>query len=290
MNTRLKVLGAVLRKDTRVFWPLAALTAMLNALVNYEAIMRKLVAIEILVMPSMLLATGLFLLLVFHEDSPVTGKRDWLTRPVPGMTMLAGKCVLVGLVIVLPQVLGFVLGGFHLGRPPMEVFITSTADGLGGAELLVFLCMMAFAALTSSIRQAIVALLGSVVLFFVGLIYISGTIGYPLPLWFADSMGPASGSDWMLTRTLQLLLAFTALSVLWILYRRGHGRRAAVLLICVGARTARRAGFARRRRPASRRTRGSRRSLRSRPASSCDSRLAASPSWRRGDGRPDRDR
>jgi len=209
MNTRLKVLGAVLRKDTRLFWPLAVLTALLNALVTYEAITRKLAAIEILVMPAVLLATSLFILLVFQEDSAVTGKRDWQTRPVPGMSMLAAKCVFVAPVIVLPQVLGSILGGFQLGRPPMEVLVTSTADGLGGAGLLVLLSMMTFAAMTSSIRQAIVALLAGVVLLVFGFVYTSGTIGYPLSLWFADSIGPASGSDWILTRTLELLLAFT---------------------------------------------------------------------------------
>jgi hypothetical protein len=233
MNARLKLLATVLRKDLQLFWPLAVLTALLNAVANYDSIMRKLAVIEPLVMPAVLVATGLFILQVFHEDSAVTGKRDWLTRPVPGLTMLAAKCLFAVLVVVLPPVLGSIVGGLHLGRPPLEVLVTSMAEGLGGVVLLVFLCTVAFAALTSSIRQAIVVLLAGIVLLLFGFIYFSGTIVYPLPFWFADSVGPASGSEWILTRPLELLLAFTALAALWILYRRRHGRRAALLLVCV---------------------------------------------------------
>lgn len=232
MNSHMKVLRAVLRKDLRQFWPLAVLTALLQALASYDAIMRKLVVIESLVMPAVFLATGLFILLVFHEDSPVTGRREWLTRPVPGMTMLAVKFALVVLVVVLPPVLGYIVGGLHLGRPPLEVLVTSLAEGLGGAVPLVTLCAMAFAALTSSIRQAIVVFLAGVILLLFGAIYFSGTIEYPVPLWFTDSIGPAAGSDWVLSRALELLLAFTALAVLWAPYRR-RGRRVALLLICM---------------------------------------------------------
>ena len=121
MNARLKVLGAVLRKDLRQFWSFALLAAVLVVLVNIRAILEVRFWIEILVSIAVLLATSLFTLLVFHEDSAVSGKRDWLTRPVPGMTMLAAKSLFVVLVIVPPAVLGEILNGlllaFHvLGR------------------------------------------------------------------------------------------------------------------------------------------------------------------------------
>jgi hypothetical protein len=233
MNTRLKILGTLLRKDLRLFWPLAVLTAALNAVDSLNAILPRDVLMQGLVVPATFLATSLFILLVFHEDSAVTGKHDWLTRPVPGMTMLAAKCILVAPVFLLPGLLVKILNGFHLGRPA-EALVSGLADGLSGPAMLVFLCMTVFAALTSGIRQAVVAFLVFAVLLVVGIVYLSGgLLAYPPAYWFFDSVGTASGPDWMVKRTLQLLVAFTALVVLWILYGRHHGRRAALLVIGV---------------------------------------------------------
>lgn len=232
MNTRLKVLGAVLGKDLRLFWPLAVLAAVLNVLIKFRTILEQNVWVYGALSFAAFLATSLFILLVFHEDSAVTGKRDWLTRPMPGMTMLAAKCAFVLPVVLLPGVLGTILNGFYIGRPPVVALISGVAEGLTGAALLAPLPMMALAALTSNIRQAIVAVLvGMVMLLNAYGVWITSDVGFESG--FEDNVEAASGSAWILAVPLGLLLTFAALAVLWMLYGRRHGRRAALVLVGV---------------------------------------------------------
>jgi hypothetical protein len=218
MNTRLKVLGAVLRKDLQLYWLFGVLTAVINLLAYFNAMVQKNMLFGGLVVAASLLSTSFLILLVFHEDSPVNAKRDWLTRPVPGMTMVAAKCAFIGLFILLPGVMGLTVNGFYLGRPPVEVLVSSVSEGLGSTALLGVLCMMVLAALTSGIRQAIGAFLvctGTLVLGYMFLLPVSV---------FLDDNG---------INTLKWLTTFAALAVLWVLYGRRHGRRAALLLVGV---------------------------------------------------------
>ncbi|HTQ36705.1 MAG TPA: hypothetical protein VMH77_06690 [Steroidobacteraceae bacterium] len=232
MNTRLKLLGAVLLKDLRLFWLFAALTAVLNVVANFKAIVQLNQWTTGLVPIAVFLATNLFILLVFHEDSAVSGKRDWLTRPVPGMTMLAAKCIFVVVATVLPGVLGLILNEFHVGRPPVVALISGAAKGLTGAALLGPLGVMALAALTSNIRQAIVAVVAGMVVLFAGYgVWMESNAAFESG--FPDNIDAASGSAWILMVPLELLGTLAALAVLWILYRRHHGRRAALVLVGV---------------------------------------------------------
>lgn len=232
MNTRMKLLRAVLRKDLQLFWLFALLTAVLNVLASLKAILELNQWLASLVPVAVFLATNLLILLVFHEDSAVTGKRDWLTRPVPGMTMLAAKCIFVIVATVLPGVLGRLLDAFYIGRPPAVVLVSSVAEGLSAAALLGPLSMMALAALTSSIRQTIVVVLASTVVLVAGYgVWVTSDVGFESGL--ADSLDAPSGSEWILTAPLNSLGALAALTVLWVLYRRHHGRRAATVVFCV---------------------------------------------------------
>lgn len=224
MNTRLKLLGAVLRKDLQLYWLFGVLTAVLNLLAYFNAMVQKNVVIGGIVVAASLLATSLLILLVFHEDSAVSAKRDWLTRPVPGMTMLAAKCAFVGLFILLPGVLGLMLNGFYLGLQPVGVLVSSVYEGLGGTALLGVLCTMVLAALTSGIRQAIGAFLVCMVTLVLGYILL-----LPASV-FMDDNGTRT-LEWL--ATLATLSTLAAMAVLWILYGRRHGRRAALVLVGV---------------------------------------------------------
>lgn len=225
----LKLVGAVLRKDLRLFRLLAVLTALLNAVASFRANAVPFMLSDYLVQGAAGLASTLLILLVFHADSAVSGKRDWLTRPVLGIALLAAKCVFVALVTLIPAVLGFILLGFRAGRPLAEVLVASVMGGFAGA-VLGLLGSVVVAALTSSIRQAIGAFLVCTVL--AGTVF--GMIGSDkLP----DVTGMPPGTVWMLWSTLLWLATFTALGVLWILYRRHHGRPAALVLAGVAILT-----------------------------------------------------
>jgi len=223
MNTQLKLLGVLLRKDLRLFWPFAALTAGFTALWQFPAIVQQLGVVGGLVQIAIPLATIMLILVVFHEDSVVSVKHEWLTRPIPPMTMLAAKTVFVVVAILLPAVLGGILNGLFVGRPAGEAFISGVADGFGSGQLLIVVSVMAFAAMTAGMRQAIVAFLVGTAVLAVAATVASRVAG--------RSDGSAvSGSVWMIVRTVQLLLLSTALAVLWIQYRRLHGRAAWVLI------------------------------------------------------------
>lgn len=223
MNAQLKLLGVVLRKDLRLFWPFAALTAGFTALWRFPAIVQQLGVVGGLVQIAIPLATILLILVVLHEDAIVSLKHDWLTRPIPRMTMLAAKSVFVALAILLPAVLGGILNGLYVGRPPAEAFVSGVTDGLGGDQLMIVLCVMGFAAMTAGTRQAVITfLVGTAVLGVLSLLVARAS-------GLSEGTG-ISGSVWIIARTVLLLVAFAALAVLWLQYRRHRGRAAWVLL------------------------------------------------------------
>lgn len=225
MNQRLQALGAVLRKDLQLFWLIAALTATLNVLANVSAIVTQTEVMGGLVVGASLLATTLLIVLVFHEDSAVSGKRGWLTRPVPGMTILAAKCIFVLLFVLLPGMLGNVLDGFYVGRPPVSVLASGMAEGFSGAALSWVVWTMVLAALTSGIRQAIGAFLLCIVMLVLALFFAWPVSG------LMDTADSGAGGISIGAQTLEWLATLAALPVLWILYRRRHGRRDAFVLV-----------------------------------------------------------
>jgi hypothetical protein len=230
MNSRRKLLRAVLRKDLQLFWLFALFTAALNVLANLKALVVLNKWTAGLLPVAVFLATNLFILLVFHEDSAVTGKRDWLTRPVPGMTMLAAKCIFVVAATVLPGVLGLILNEFYIGRPPVVALISGAAQGLAGVALWSPLGVMALAALTSSIRQAIVVVVAAIVMLTVGYgVWVTSNLAFESG--FTDNLDRASGSAWILAAPLELLGTLAAVAALWIVYHGRHGRRAALVLV-----------------------------------------------------------
>ncbi len=225
MNSQLKLLGVLLRKDLQLFWPFAALSAGFTALWRFPTVVQHLGLIGGLVQIAIPLATILLILVVMHEDAVVSVKHDWLTRPIPRMTMLAAKSVFVALTILLPAVLGSILNGLYVGRPPAEALASGVTDGLSGDQLLIVLGVMGFAAITAGTRQAIVTFLaGTAVL---AVIYLLGARASGLVEGFG-----ISGSVWIFGRAVLLLVVFAALAVLWLQYHR-HRTRAAWVLVGV---------------------------------------------------------
>jgi hypothetical protein len=206
-----------------LFWPFAALTAGFTALSQFPAIVQQLGVVGALVQVAIPLATILLILVVMHEDAVVSLKHDWLTRPIPRATMLAAKSVFIAAAILLPAVLGGVLNGLYVGRPPGEAFLSGVAGGLGGDQLLIVLSVMAFAAMTAGVRQAVVTfLIGTAVLGLVSLVVARAS-------GLFEGAG-ISGSVWIISRAMVLLIAFAALAALALQYRRHRGRAAWVLL------------------------------------------------------------
>src|SRR5690242_3035622 len=106
MGATLSLIGKVLHKHVRLFWPFAGLSALLFALTEIPPVVQLLGPVGGLVQIAMQFAFVLLILTVFYEDAVVSLRHDWLTRPISGPAMLVAKSVLVILALVAPSVLG----------------------------------------------------------------------------------------------------------------------------------------------------------------------------------------
>lgn len=216
MNHQLSLAGALLRKDTRLFWQFAVLNGALIAFLQFPDLVARLGPLAGIAQASIPLATILLILLVFFEDAIVSVKHDWLTRPIPGTALLLGKSAFVFLAIVVPSILGGIANNLFEGRSLGEALLAGVSSGANGGLLTLIVVVMAFAALTASIRQAIVVFLISVVVVILLSVLIIATRRG------GGDIGP-SGSLWVL-RSLELVLTVVAVVVVWLQYRHRHTR------------------------------------------------------------------
>ncbi len=116
MKRQLGLLGALLHKDFRLFWPLAMLIASLIVLGQFPPVVAQLGVLGFLLQDATWLASVLLTLVVFHEDAMVSLNHDWLTRPIPGLVLLLAKCAFVVLAIIVPAVLGGMAYNLYQGH------------------------------------------------------------------------------------------------------------------------------------------------------------------------------
>jgi hypothetical protein len=228
MKHQVHLVGALLRKDFRLFGLFASLTAALIVVLQWLPLLRlQGTVLGNLLVFAGVLSTVLLVLVVFHEDATASVEHDWLTRPVPGLVLLLAKCAFVVLAILATAVLGAIASNLYLGRSFGESVLAGVASGASGAALTFDLAVMALAAVTANVRQATVAFLASVVTLTV---IVVTTIGRYAP----DEAVPFSGSQWVTARTSEILVGLLAVSVLWVQYRVRH-TLAARVMIGVGA-------------------------------------------------------
>jgi len=212
MKTRTGVLLAVLRKDLRLFWPLALLIGGLRAASAIPHLIEGSDSIAILAQIAIPLLTAFLVLVVLHEDPVVSLTHDWLTRPIPGTKLLVAKALFLVLAIFVPWILSRTVYELVQGHSLGESLLAGLTSGADRTQLLPILALMAFAAITSGIRQAfVVALVGVAILMLVRLPRSSSFEG-PLLL-------SATGSGWVASEGAALLLALGAGLVLWMQYR-----------------------------------------------------------------------
>lgn len=149
-------------------------------------------------------------------------RHDWLTRPIPGTALLLEKAVFIVLVICLPSILGAVVYHLYLGHSVAESLLAGVSSGARGDMLLAIVVGMAFAAVTTGIRQGIVVFLAAIVGVAVMSVLLSNI--------YHDAPPPTvTGSDWVILRSVQFSLALASVGVLWVQYRRRHTNASLVL-------------------------------------------------------------
>ncbi len=219
MPTNLSLIGKVLHKDVRLFWPFAALTALLFGLAQIPPFMMLLGRVSGLWQMGSQFAFVLLILVVIYEDAVVSLKHDWLTRPIPGPTLLAAKSLFAFLAIVLPSILGAFVYNLMDGRSFVEALVVGVATGAAGGTLFGIVVVMAFASVTGGIRQAFIVFLSVIALLALA------TALFNRVFQDADPMG-VTPAAWMLVRTHQILFLLASLAVLWVQYRHRHTRSA----------------------------------------------------------------
>src|SRR5207245_10517284 len=106
-----------------------------------------------------LLAVAIVIILVVHQD-PIPGVRqDWLVRPIPSGDLFLAKLVFVVVLVQGPifvtDLLQGLMNGFSLGQSAGAAFAYAVR-----MLLTLSLPVLAFAALTGSVTETIVASLG----------------------------------------------------------------------------------------------------------------------------------
>jgi hypothetical protein len=219
MNTQLATVGTLLRKDLRLFGAFAGLIALLHAVTQLPAVMALAGAAGDLIRIGLQLGTVLLILVVCYEDAVVSLKHDWLTRPISGGALLLTKAAFVFLATILPSILGALLQELLDGHSLGESLLASISRGARGDTLVIFSMIMAFAAVTSSLRQAVVVFLAGIAGMGVLTVIFNAIQATP------DSAG-ATSSAWVIERSLIFLLLLAAVSILCVQYRHRHTRAA----------------------------------------------------------------
>jgi hypothetical protein len=223
MNRQFTIYCAMLRKDLRLFWMFAALIAGLLLLSKFPDLVAQLGRVAGLMQIALHLGVVLLILVVCYEDAVVSLQHDWLTRPISGPTVLLVKASFVFLAIIVPSVIGVLASSLHQGRSLAESMVNGVSEGADGLILLTVAAVMAFAAVTTGVRQGIIVLLaGMVALMIATLIVVRATAG-------GEGAG-ASGSAWVVGSPIVLMTFVVALLVLWVQYRHRHTRAARTIV------------------------------------------------------------
>lgn len=219
----------ILKKDWRLLWPLVAAWALVQGLVAFARFSAghfpnaPFVPLSLLV----LLAAATVITLVVHQD-PIPGVRqDWLVRPIPRRDLFLAKLLFVVVLVQGPMfVTDLIQGlanGFSLGQSAAAA-IACAASVL----LTLTLPVLAFAAITASTTETLVAALG-VLAIVIAFSIVPALVGTTAPT-------ALTGFAWVpfVVRAALLLVAAAGVLVLQYGWRRTWAARAlfaATLLI-----------------------------------------------------------
>lgn len=226
MIGHLRIIAAIVRKDLAVLWPLATIVVLLPVL-RSDLVLQGLRndnlragTIGVSVLATMLLIVG-----VVHQDASASLRDDWLTRPIPRWTMVTAKLVFIAAVVCVPAMATDFVAALADGRSLGEAVARATSVGTLGPILAV----VAFAAVTSTLLEAV----GALVAFMVAMLVVQAVSGSVLP----DGKGVLiAGAEWLSFAPAIYLPIVIAAPVLWLQY--GRRRTSLARAIVAGACTA----------------------------------------------------
>lgn len=227
MSGNLRIIAAIVRKDLAVLWPLAVIVVLLPVL-RSDVVLQGLRNDNLRAgtMGVSVLATMLLIVGVMHQDSSASLRDDWLTRPIPRWTMVTAKLVFIAAVVCVPAMATDFVSALADGRSIGEAVARATSVSTLGAMLAV----VAFAAITSTLLEAV----GALVAVMVAALVVQAVSGSVLP----DGKGTlVAGAEWLSFALAIYLPIVIAAPVLWLQYarRRTFLARAIVAGACTAA-------------------------------------------------------
>jgi hypothetical protein len=185
----------IVRKDWKLFWPLVLGVALIEWIVRIAnssiGIFRERLAPSAMMLsflgPLSLLAVAILIVLVVQADAIPGLRQDWLVRPIRRRDLLLSKLLFVALLVQGPIFLAEVIQGLAAGFPLGQSMGAPLSRNLS-MFLMFDLPVVAFAALTRNLLEAVGAALAAVV----GIV-ICVNASYSLnPEGMLDSMGAVS--------------------------------------------------------------------------------------------------
>jgi len=203
----------ILKKDWMLLWPLVAALTVLQGLLAFA----RFTAGHFLSFPNVpasfleLLAAAIVIALVVLQD-PIPGVRqDWLVRPIARRDLFLAKLLFVVGLVQGPWFVCDLLQGLANGFPLGQSAAAAIACGMW-VLLTLSLPVLAFAALTASMTETLVAAVGvsAVVMAF---LIVPAILG-------ANKPAALTGFEWVPSLVREALLLVAAAGVLVLQYRR----------------------------------------------------------------------
>ena len=199
----------ILKKDWLLLWPLVSAFAALQilfALARFKAGQLPNGLPSVPVSFLVLLGAAILTALVVHQDPIPGGRQDWLTRPVRRRDLFFAKLIFVLVLVQGPWFLTDLLQGVANGFP----FGQSAASAVACAVWVLFtvtLPVLAFAALTASMTETILAAVA-----ILAVLIVPALAGATAPT-------ALSGFAWVPSLVREALLLVAAVGVLILQYR-----------------------------------------------------------------------
>jgi len=228
----------IFRKDLRLLWPFAVASAAGQALlalvvfhVDPFGISEERSGFAALVTLALAVSMVLLIVLTVQQD-PIPGvSQDWLVRPIRRRDLLLGKLLAVAVLIHGPCVVVKLLQGLATGFDPGPLLGAVLASNIQIA-LLFSLPVMAVAAMTRSVGEAIIVALILLVWLVLARLLVLGFL-YPFThtFHFFDSGDEVVGT-WLWRSLSHLILLAVFVSVLLVQYlRRATSASRAILAV-----------------------------------------------------------
>src|SRR5688572_20695690 len=130
MKQHLAMIGAILRKDALLLWPVAlgAMALLAANIATQGSDMSDVPQLLRVLLPIISSVAAAFAIVsAIHADAPSGIRHEWLTRPVPRIAMLAAKAIFVIVLVLIPCVVGELIAGYRDARPWQETALVATS-------------------------------------------------------------------------------------------------------------------------------------------------------------------